>query len=118
MRADRSRWTLDGTEYLLDDAVRAINHHVVLKFFVVHRGTLGIDIVPGQRIIEGNVKVSPLTEAIYLQVQDKLGRLSDAQLMTHLDAAAQLTVGDVSGDGVVDYLDALRWHRVLDPALQ
>lgn len=71
-------------------------------------------IVSGQRIIEGNVQVSALTEALYLQVQSRMGEWSDDQIKQRLNAAAQLVVGDVDDSGSVDYDDVLRWIRRLD----
>ncbi len=74
-------------------------------------------IVPGQRILKGNVQISALTEALYLQLNARLGEWDDAQVLARLDAAAQLVVGDVDDNGVVNYNDVLRWIRSLHGAL-
>ncbi len=71
-------------------------------------------IVPGQRILDGNVKVSVLTEALYLQVKPWIDQWTDEELLERLDAAAQLTVGDVDRSGGVDYADVIAWSRILD----
>lgn len=71
-------------------------------------------IVPGQRILDGNVKVSVLTEALYLQVKPWIDQWTDEELLDRLDAAAQLTVGDVDRSGGVDYADVIAWSRILD----
>jgi cyclophilin family peptidyl-prolyl cis-trans isomerase len=71
-------------------------------------------IVPGQRILDGNVKVSVLTEALYLQVLDNLDQLSNTEVLARLDAAAQLTVTDVDRNDTVDYADVISWNRMLD----
>jgi cyclophilin family peptidyl-prolyl cis-trans isomerase len=71
-------------------------------------------IVPGRRILDGNVKVSVLTEALYLQVLDKLDQLSNTEVLARLDAAAQLTVTDVDHSNTVNYADVISWNRILD----
>jgi len=71
-------------------------------------------IATGQRILDGNLKVSTLTEALYRQVEARLGQWSDAQVLARLNASAQLVVADVDESGLVDYDDVLRWNRTLD----
>jgi peptidyl-prolyl cis-trans isomerase A (cyclophilin A) len=75
-------------------------------------------IISGSRIIAGNVKVSAITEALYQQylaLPPRQGRpWTNAELLTRLDAGARLLVGDVDGNGTVDYDDALRWNRSID----
>jgi len=71
-------------------------------------------IASGQRILEGNLKVSALTEALYRQMEARLGEWNDVQVMARLNASAQLMVADVDQSGHVDYDDVLRWNRTLD----
>ena len=71
-------------------------------------------IASGQRILDGNLKVSTLTEALYRQMEARLADWSDEQIQARLDASAELVVGDVDGSGGVDYDDVLRWNRTLD----
>lgn len=73
-------------------------------------------IATGQRITEGNLKISALTEALYRQQLPLLDQLSDAQIMDRLNAAATLVVGDADDSGTVDYDDVLRWNRTVDEA--
>lgn len=73
-------------------------------------------IVPGQRILDGNVKVSALTDALYQQLSARIGQWSDAEVMTRLNAAAELVVSDLDDDGDVDYEDVLDWNRTFDGA--
>ena len=73
-------------------------------------------IVTGQRLLDGNIKVSPLTEALYLQVLPRLGEWSDAQVLARLDASAQLTVTDVDKNDLVNYSDVISWSRFFDAA--
>ncbi|MDJ0879475.1 MAG: peptidylprolyl isomerase [Halieaceae bacterium] len=73
-------------------------------------------IVPGQRLIEGNVQISVLTEATYRQAVGRLAQLNDAQVLEQLDAAARLLVTDIDNDDSVDYNDVLGWNpRVHGP---
>ncbi|WP_369795126.1 peptidylprolyl isomerase [Halioglobus sp. HI00S01] len=72
-------------------------------------------IVAGERILEGNIKVSALTHALYLQVRNAgFDALQSEEILTQLDAAATLVVGDVDQNGTIDYSDVLRFHRNLD----
>ena len=71
-------------------------------------------IATGQHILDGNLKVSALTEALYRQQLTVLSAQTDAQIRSRLQAAAELVVGDVDKSGSVDYDDVLRWHRSLD----
>lgn len=71
-------------------------------------------IASGQRILDGNLKVSALTEALYRQQLGILATQTDAQIQSRLAASAQLVVGDVDKSGSVDYDDVLRWNRSLD----
>ena len=71
-------------------------------------------IATGQRIVDGNLKVSALTEALYRQQLPLLSTQTDAQIQSRLEASAELVVGDVDKSGSVDYDDVLRWHRSLD----
>jgi len=68
-------------------------------------------IATGQRIIDGNLQVSALSEASYQQVLARLPQLTDAQVLEQLDAAARLLVKDMDDSGSVDYNDVLRWAR-------
>ena len=71
-------------------------------------------IASGQRIIDGNLKISALTEALYRQQAAVLNEMSEEQIAARLDAAATLVVGDADDDGDVDYDDVLRFNRTLD----
>ena len=71
-------------------------------------------IATGQRIVDGNLKVSALTEALYRQQLPLLSTQTDAQIQSRLEASAELVVGDVDNSGSVDYDDVVRWHRSLD----
>jgi len=71
-------------------------------------------IATGQRILDGNLKVSALTEALYRQQLAVLSTQTDAQIQSRLEASAELVVGDVDNSGSVDYDDVVRWHRSLD----
>ena len=68
-------------------------------------------IATGQRILDGNLKVSALTEALYRQQLALLSTQTDAQIQSRLEASAQLVVGDVDQSGSVDYDDVLHWNR-------
>ncbi len=67
-------------------------------------------IVPGQRLIDGNIQISVLTEATYRQAVGRLAQLDDAQVLEQLDAAARLLVTDVDNDDSIDYDDVLGWN--------
>ena len=71
-------------------------------------------IATGQRILDGNLKVSALTEALYRQQLALLSTQTDAQIQSRLEASAELVVGDVDESGSVDYDDVLRWNRSVD----
>ncbi|MEP4145994.1 MAG: peptidylprolyl isomerase [Halioglobus sp.] len=71
-------------------------------------------IATGQRIIDGNLKISILTEALYQQQALVSQSLSDTRILDRLNAASQLLVGDVDQNGQVDYDDVLRWNRTVD----
>lgn len=71
-------------------------------------------IATGQRIMDGNLKVSALTEALYRQQLALLSTYTDAQIQARLEASADLVVGDVDKSGSVDYDDVLRWNRSVD----
>jgi cyclophilin family peptidyl-prolyl cis-trans isomerase len=73
-------------------------------------------IATGQHMMDGNLKVSSLTEALYLMVEDYLGSESAERVMLRLHAAAEILLEDIDGDGSVDYNDALRFNRTLDGA--
>lgn len=74
-------------------------------------------ITTGQRIMDGNLKVSALTEALYQQQLSHISTHSDAAIQSRLEAAAQLVVGDADENGTVDYDDVLRWNRSANEAL-
>lgn len=67
-------------------------------------------ITTGQRLIEGYLQISVLSEASYRQAASRLGQLSDQQLLEQLDAAARLMVTDVDNDGSVNHNDILAWN--------
>ena len=73
-------------------------------------------IASGKRILEGNLKVSALTEALYQQLAARLSEWSDDEVLARLNASAQLLVGDVDENGSVNYDDVLRWNRTVDGA--
>ncbi|MFT4822804.1 MAG: peptidyl-prolyl cis-trans isomerase B (cyclophilin B) [Halioglobus sp.] len=73
-------------------------------------------IVSGQHILDGNVKVSALTEALYQQLSARINEWSDAEIVARLNAAAELVVSDIDDDGGVDYEDVLNWNRTFDGA--
>lgn len=73
-------------------------------------------IVIGERLIEGNIQISVLTEAIYRQAVGRLDVLSDIEVLEQLDAAARLLVTDVDNSGSVDYDDVLAWNPRLHGA--
>ena len=74
-------------------------------------------IASGRRILEGNLKVSTLTETLYRQMEARLNEWTDAQVQARLNASAELVVGDVDDSGQIDYDDVLLWNRTLDGAL-
>ncbi|MEM1112838.1 MAG: peptidylprolyl isomerase [Pseudomonadota bacterium] len=71
-------------------------------------------IASGQRIMDGNLKVSALSEALYQQFRLRFSQWSDAELKQRLEATAQLVIGDVDDSGSVDYNDVLDFSRSLD----
>jgi cyclophilin family peptidyl-prolyl cis-trans isomerase len=71
-------------------------------------------IATGQRILDGNIQVSALSEAIYQQVRSRLDQLSDEAVIEQLEAAARLLVTDTDKSGTVDYNDVLDFSRSLD----
>jgi peptidyl-prolyl cis-trans isomerase A (cyclophilin A) len=73
-------------------------------------------IATGERIMAGNIKVSTLSEALYLQLKNRLGEYTDAEITARLEAAAQLVLLDVDGNETVDYDDVMHWNRTLDAA--
>ena len=52
-------------------------------------------IVSGQRIMDGNLKVTALSEAIYQQFRMRFDQWSDEELELRLDAMAQVLITDV-----------------------
>ncbi len=73
-------------------------------------------IVPGTRLLEGNLQISVLSEASYRQAVGRLAQLTDAQVIEQLDAAARLMVTDVDASGSVDHDDVLGWNPRLHGA--
>jgi cyclophilin family peptidyl-prolyl cis-trans isomerase len=73
-------------------------------------------IATGERITEGNLKISVLTEALYRQQLQAPAGLSNKAILDRLNAAAQLVVGDVDRNGTIDYDDVLRWNQTIDGA--
>jgi hypothetical protein len=71
-------------------------------------------IVKGDRILAGNLKVSPLSEAIYQYLKPELASLDNAALAARLDEIAALILTDITDDGVVDYQDVLQWNRSVE----
>lgn len=68
-------------------------------------------IVKGDRLLAGNLKVSPLSEAIYQYLKPELTGLDNAALAARLDEIAARNLTDISEDGIVDYQDVLQWSR-------
>jgi len=73
-------------------------------------------VASGQRIIDGGLQVSALSEASYRQLAGRLDQLSDRQVLEQLDAAARLMVTDINQDEEIDHNDILAWSRTLDAA--
>jgi peptidyl-prolyl cis-trans isomerase A (cyclophilin A) len=71
-------------------------------------------IVSGERIIEGKLKVSALTESLYQLVREDTDNNSDTDILARLNAAAELVMGDVNRDDLINYEDALLWTRTVD----
>jgi hypothetical protein len=71
-------------------------------------------IAAGRRVMAGNLKVSVLTHALYLYLQDEIPSLSDTALQQRLDDLASNLVGDLDGNGEVDYQDVLQWNTSID----
>lgn len=74
-------------------------------------------IVTGQRLIDGNIQVSALSEALYQQARTRLGELDDDDVLEQLNAAARLVVGDIDNDGSVNYADVMDFMRSVDADL-
>lgn len=70
-------------------------------------------LIEGSRLTEGDITLSPLTEAAYQFVAEHLDTLSDAQLQTALDQLAPELVGDVDENSSVEYADVLVWNRLV-----
>lgn len=66
-------------------------------------------IVTGQQLLKGGYQVSALTDAVYRWLEPELDAISDSDVIRRLDLAAQLLVSDINNDGVVDYIDLLKW---------
>jgi hypothetical protein len=73
-------------------------------------------VVKGQRIIDGNLKVSILTEAIYQYLKPEIASLSDQQLADRLDEVAAMVISqDIADQAGVTYEDdVMRWNTTLD----
>jgi hypothetical protein len=73
-------------------------------------------LVKGQRIIDGNLKVSILTEAIYQYLKADIPTMSDMELMTRLDELAALVIASDIADqpGVTYNDDVMRWNTSLN----
>ncbi len=71
-------------------------------------------IVTGQRLLDGGIQVSAISEAIYQQVVGRIARLTDAGVTSQLDAAARLLLTDTDRSGSVDYDDVMDFSRSLD----
>lgn len=73
-------------------------------------------VVKGQRIIDGNLKVSILTEAIYQYLKADIPTLSDMELMGRLDELAALVItSDIADQPGVTYNDdVMRWNTSLN----
>jgi hypothetical protein len=69
-------------------------------------------IMSGATLLNDSALVSALTEAAYQYVRDRIGLVSDEELLGLLDEFAGLVVADVNLDGVVNYTDVLLWSRL------
>jgi hypothetical protein len=74
----------------------------------------GHAILTGKQILEGNNKVSLVTEIQYQYVQPKTLSDISKSLGDILDETAQKLVSDVDANGVVDQNDVRRWNSLLD----
>lgn len=70
-------------------------------------------LVKGELLNEGSFTLSPVTEAAWQFVRDRVDDLSDAEILAALDDIAGDLVGDVDDNGSVDYADVLTWNRLL-----
>jgi len=70
-------------------------------------------LVQGQRLMDGAVNVSVLTEALYRYYQPELS-LPYWSIQAALNNAAKLMVSQVDEDDDVDYDDVLEWSRTLN----
>jgi hypothetical protein len=68
-------------------------------------------IMGGATLLNDCALVSALTEAAYQYVRDRIGVVSDKELLSLLDEFAGLVIADVNFDGVVNYTDVLLWSR-------
>ena len=73
-------------------------------------------IVKGERLMQGNLKISILTEAIYQQVKPDLAELTNEQLDQRLDELAASALLNVDNIPAVNYEDALLWSHAQDEA--
>jgi hypothetical protein len=73
-------------------------------------------IVSGAKLKEANFTLSPLTESAYQFLKDHVATLNNSEIQVALDALASDLVGDVDGDGQINYIDVLTWNRLLHPA--
>jgi len=59
--------------------------------------------------------VNALTEAAYRNVRDRIGYISDSELLALLNRFALMVLADVNADGQVDSSDVLHWSRSATP---
>lgn len=71
-------------------------------------------IVDGAALRSGDASVNLLTESAYQFIRQDLDGLSEDQVRQWLDNLASELVGDVNGDGLVDYSDLLSWENASD----
>jgi hypothetical protein len=69
-------------------------------------------IMPGSLLLSCIFRATALSEAAYQHVEDRIGYISDEELMEQLDQFAVRVVTDVNADGQVDYTDVLAWSRL------
>lgn len=71
-------------------------------------------IMNAEQLDEMALKVSVLTEAAYQYVKPDINTSSYSQIQSKLDEYARKVIVDLDKDGVVDYLDVLKWSRFFE----
>jgi len=71
-------------------------------------------IVSGAQLKSSGFLVTPMTDAVYQYLKEFVDDLTDQELAAELDQAAAQLVGDIDSDEDVDYVDVLKYSRVLN----